>query len=127
MAYTKTPSYLHRSGSLFYLKLPIAPDIRAHFPGPKGKPLTHVIEPLGTASEREAHALKKPRLAYWWKEFDRLRSGREGMTGNELKVAHQLRESMREAMERPDDGATADPGGIACGGSCREGGGRGRA
>lgn len=110
MAFQKTPSYLYRKapGSPYYLKLPIPPALRHHFPDTKGKPRTHLVEPLGTSKDAEAEQLKRPRLAHYWAQFKRIESG-AGL-GQPAPVApfhdrlQAIREGIEEAQNRDDEG-----------------------
>jgi hypothetical protein len=107
MAFQKTPSYLYRKapGSPFYLKLPIPPALRHHFPDAKGKPRTHVVEPLGTAKEAEAEQLKRPRLSHYWTEFDRLlRGASRAEAALQRERIQTLREALVDAREVDDEG-----------------------
>ena len=107
MAFRKTPSYLYRkaAGSPFYLKLPIPPALRHHFPNAKGKPRTHVVEALGTAKEADAEQLKRPRLSHYWTAFDRLLRG-----APRAKIALQREriQTLRAALAESQDGGDED-------------------
>lgn len=100
MAFQKTPSYLYRKapGKLFYLKLPVPPALRHHFPDGKGKPRTHIVEALGTAVEAEAEQAKRPRLAHYWAAFERLQKGEPAAPAvSPLDRLQSIREQIAEA------------------------------
>lgn len=110
MAFQKTPSYLYRKapGSPYYLKLPIPPALRHHFPDAKGKPRTHVVEALGTAKEAEAEQLKRPRLGHYWAAFKRLEAGQPlAPPSGPLERLEGYREAIAEARQYDDEGTAA--------------------
>lgn len=111
MAFQKTPSYLYRKapGSAYYLKLPIPPALRHHFPDAKGKPRTHLVEPLGTAREADAERLKRPRLSHYWATFRRLEEGQPAApdAGRAAQI-EALRASILHAQTLDDDGVTLE-------------------
>ncbi|WP_428417366.1 tyrosine-type recombinase/integrase [Methylibium sp.] len=107
MAFQKTPSYLYRKspGSPYYLKLPVPPALRHHYPDAKGKPRTHIVVPLDTAKEAEAEQNKRPLLTRYWAEFKRLESGKAAApTPDHTERLQLLRESMRQAQVLDDEG-----------------------
>jgi hypothetical protein len=112
--FNKTPSYLwqKKPSGAWYLKLPIPPELQHHYLNGKRKTLTHIVKPLGTAKEAEAEAFKRPLLAHYWTEFERLRRGAAAAKPDATEAAflraRRLREAAQEVAARPDSESKDD-------------------
>ena len=103
MPYNKNPSYLwqHASGCWF-IKRPIPPKLRQHYINAgTGKPLTHLVETLGTHSRAEAEKCKRAPLRLIEATFARLGSGlmNPKVSGSYDKLK-ELRQQIAEATEQ---------------------------
>ena len=57
----------------FAFRIAVPGDLRGRFKSSSGKPLTHIVEGLGTDSEREASRLADRRKVHWHTVFQRAR------------------------------------------------------
>ncbi len=92
-----------RRGKL-YLNLPIPADLRPRFVTANGKPRTHIVEALGTGDALQGRRIAREKQAHWELHFAKLRRGHAGELPSALRKAEELREAIREARERNDEG-----------------------
>lgn len=110
--FTKSASYLTTHRGSYYLKLPIPPELQHHFPSKTSRPRTHIVQPLGTGRRSDADKLKRPLLAYYWSEFQRLEGGTIAAPAPAIEAAYlrarQIRAAVQEVHERPASEAKDD-------------------
>lgn len=116
MAFQKNPSYLwqHDSGNWF-LKRPIPPDLQRHYlHKTTGKPLTHLVQSLGTHSRTEAEKRKRAPLRLIESAFARLGAGVMSA------VASRHHDKLKQLRQHIAESTAMDEARIAAGGDDEE-------